>query len=739
MIIHKTLRNTTLALLFLIPFIPLYVDNGLFFPFITGKAFAFRFIVEIAFALWLLLLLRDKKYAPKFSAISLIATLFVIAIFVADVAGVNPLRSLWSNFERMEGWVVLIHLWAYFIVATSMFGSSKDNAENKHSWQIFFNITLVAASIVGIYGFFQIFGWAAIHQGSSRIDASLGNAAYMAVYMLIHTFIAFFMSIDASKKNKKGLFWTYIILGIIFAYLLFETATRGTILGLAGGIMLASGIYAVFGKGESKKMRWVSGGIIAIIILAGVALVSAKETSFVKNNQTLNRLATISWKESQGQARGYIWPMAVKGAFESPKTAIIGSGQENFNYIFNAKYDPKMWSQEQWFDRAHSVFLDWLVAGGLVGLLLYLSLFIFAIIFIWKSNAVTFKKKSVLTGLVVAYGIHNIFVFDNLISYISFFTILAFIHNLYANTPIKWLQKSDTQTENAIVVRDYIFLPVIVILFLVTMYFINVRPIQANHRLISAMISCSGGTTPSAQLYGNALKLNQTVSNQEIREQLLACGANVLLGGYSETVKVDFYNLAKKEIETQIATTPNDARSYVLGGGFYNNIGDWNTGRPLLEKAHELSPTKQTISFELATNYLNSGKEKEGAILLENAYNDAPENKTARIAYVASLILTGQESKAQEIMKNNPDIKYDDRILGVYVRLKQYQKVIDGYKILIEKEPTNIAFYGNLAAAYVENGQLSLAISLLESMKTKFPQVKDQIEQAIKDVRAGKK
>ena len=68
--ITKILRNASLFLIFIIPFIPLYVANSMFFPFITGKAFAFRILVEIIFALWLALMLYDKKYAPKFSWLS---------------------------------------------------------------------------------------------------------------------------------------------------------------------------------------------------------------------------------------------------------------------------------------------------------------------------------------------------------------------------------------------------------------------------------------------------------------------------------------------------------------------------------------------------------------------------------------------------------------------------------------------------------------------------------------------
>jgi len=732
----KILRYACLLLIFLTPFIPLYVANSLFFPFITGKAFAFRIIVEILCALWLLLLLRDKKYAPRFSWLSVVATVFMISVFISDILGLAPLRSLWSNFERMEGWVVIVHLWAYFVITSSIFGAG---SEGKRMWQYFFSTSLFAALIVGIYGVFQLAGWAAIHQGSSRIDSSLGNAAYMAVYMLFHSFLALYMSFVEIGRKKIGFSWVYLILGLFFMYLLFETATRGTILGLIGGIILALGIYAVFGKGQPKKSRGVAAGILGVIILLGVAFYFNRDAGIIQNHETLRRLASISWSDTKTHARGYIWPMAVKGTFESTKTALIGNGQENFNYIFNKHYEPKMWSHEQWFDRAHNVFLDWLVAGGLIGLILYAALFVFLLVYIWKADKLSFAEKCILTGLVAGYAVHNIFVFDNLISYIMFFTMLAFAQSLSAGRPIRLLERADVQSENKIIVRDYIFMPVIVLLLLATLYFVNVRPIQANMRLIDALRSCSSGGTPTAAIYARALSLHQTMADQEIREHLLSCAAAVFRNNYPDSVKADFYTLAKREIADQIARTPNDARIYVIGGVFFNNIGDWASGRPLLEKAHELSPRKQSATFELATNYMNFGKEKEAVALLEKAYLDAPENTTAAIAYAVSLLLTGQNQKAQDLFKIHPDIVYDTRILSVYSRLKQYDKVIAGYKALIAKDPTNIQLNATLVVAYLESGRTDLALAELEAMKLRFPQAKAQLDQALQEVRAGKR
>ncbi len=728
------LRYTSIALIFLTTFIPLYVNNALFFPFITGKGFAFRIIVEILFAIWLLLVLRDKKYAPKYSHISALVTGFVFVILIADLFGLNPVRSIWSNFERMEGWVTIIHLWAYFIVTTSVFGSGE---EGRRMWHNFFRMSLFSAFIVGIYGLVQYFGGAEIHQGSSRIDASLGNAAYMAVYMLGHIFLAFYLGLVEWSKRNSFLVWMYTVLGLFFSFLLYETSTRGTILGLVGGLLLALGIYAFFGnfngEEEPSRLRWWSIGIIVVIILSAVTLVANKNSAWVLRSPVLTRLATISWNENKTQARGYIWPMAVKGVFDNPKTAIIGVGQENFNYIFNANYNPKMWNQEQWFDRAHNVFLDWLVAGGILGFLLYVSLFVASLMALWKSN-LTFAEKSLLTGLFVGYGIHNIFVFDNIASYMLFFTFLGFVHSVTAEKPIKLLEISDEQTENKVVVRDYIYFPVIVIVFFAVLYFVNIKPIQANTKLITALSYCQGGK-PTAELYADALKYHAPTADQEIREQLLSCATGVVPAQqFSVETKKAFYDLALREIDNQAKATPNDARTFTLAGVFLNNVGDWANGQKVLERAAELTPDKQSTLFELATNYLNTGKAKEAVEITKRSYESAIENENAKLAYVTALVLNGEEKKARELFGSTPEIFTTPQMVGVYAQRKEFTKIIDIYKNLIIKEPNNIQYYGSLARAYLENGQKSLAIAELEIMKTKFPEAKADIEAAIKQI-----
>ena len=114
-IIEKGLRYLAIAGVFALPFLVLVVAHSMFFPFITGKNFLFRLFVEAITFAWLGLALISPAYRPKKSWMLVAFALFVVVMAVADVFGVNPEKSIWSNFERMEGLVTLVHLFFLFV------------------------------------------------------------------------------------------------------------------------------------------------------------------------------------------------------------------------------------------------------------------------------------------------------------------------------------------------------------------------------------------------------------------------------------------------------------------------------------------------------------------------------------------------------------------------------------------------------------------------------------------------
>lgn len=730
--IENILKFTVFTSLFAVLFVPLYVENHFFFPFITGKGFLFRILTEIAFASWIILFMRNRDYLPKWSSIQVSFTLFTTIILVADILGLNFLRSFWSNFERMDGFVGLIHLWGYFMVLTSVMSYRVGDFLN---WRRYLNTSIFVSIIISIYSLFQLLGLANIHQGSTRLDASLGNAIYLAAYLLFHVFIAIYLAFDSAERRNKVLVWFYSALSVVFAFFMYETATRGAVLGALVGLVVGLIVLSIWSKKEDKTIRYSSIGILLFLFISISIFWLNKDSKLVQGNDILRRFASISISETKTQARGYIWPMAIKGAFENKKTTIIGLGQENFNYVFNANYNPNMWRHEQWFDRAHNSYLDWLVAGGLLGLISYLTIFIFAFLAIIKSD-ISINKKATLLGVIIAYGIQSIFTFDNLTSYLYFIIILSIIATQRSTKLHNWISKILlSNSNNYPIIRDYLYTPIVLMLFIITIYTINVRPIQANTRLIDAMISCSGGqNVPSVEAYQNALKLDQYVANQEIREQSLSCGTNIIRSNLPQSAKETFAYFVVTNIDKQINITPNDARAFYLGGTFLDEAGNWSAANVLLERANQLSPNKQSIMLELATNYINSNRMSDAVEITKKAYELATDNDISRAAYISVLIVSGQEGKAKEVFLKQPEAFYDERIVNAYMNKKQFDKAAQIYKKLIENNPENKQYYLQLAGVYFASGNKYSTIQELKLIGDKFPESKKQIDDAIKEV-----
>ena len=163
---QKIIKMVVWACLFLIPFIVLHVadgsgkdviswftGSGMFFPFISGKNILFRILVEIALAGWAVLALSDSSYRIniKKSPIMIAYGLFIIVLLFADLFGVDREKSMWSNFERMEGFVGHIHFFAYFFVLTVML---RTLAEWQKMWKIF----IAADILVLIVAYGQLLG-----------------------------------------------------------------------------------------------------------------------------------------------------------------------------------------------------------------------------------------------------------------------------------------------------------------------------------------------------------------------------------------------------------------------------------------------------------------------------------------------------------------------------------------------------------------------------------------------------
>src|SRR3989338_5585463 len=546
-------RWVALGALFLLTLTPLIVADSYFFPFITGKAFYLRILIELAVAAWAVLAFLDKEYRPRFSWIGVTVVAFVVWMFIADAFALNALKAFWSNFERMEGWVLLIHLLGFFFAASAVLRVEK-------KWRAWFFTSLGVGVVISGYALLQMNGSLAIHQGAARIDASLGNSAYLAIYLLFNTFIAFWLALTSRHAWVK---WLLIAFAVLEAVLIFFTETRGTIIGLVLALALAALLMALTAGKPAR--RGAAGVFILIIVLVG-SFYLARNSDFVQNNHILQRVASISLND--GQTRFTIWNMAWKGALDRPLT---GWGQEGFNYVFNKYYDPSLYHQEPWFDRAHNAFIDWLTAGGVPAFLLYLALYGSAMMLLWRNSELSRSERIALTAAFVGYAVHNLFVFDNLYSYIYFFALLALIDSQVAR-PFERLERApELDATDGI---TYV-LPIAIVVAVTLIWTVNISGMRTAKGLITALSPSAACLSTNFAVFENFAAHPPVLGMQEVREQMVAFAGRVVQS--QQTTNEDKQRavlLAITEMQKQVAAYPLDTREHLQLAQAYRIAGD---------------------------------------------------------------------------------------------------------------------------------------------------------------------
>lgn len=711
-------KMAALSALFLIPFAPLIVANSYFFPFITGKAFYLRILIEIAVCAWAVLALLDKEYRPRYSLVGAAVVGFVGWMFVADAFAINATKAFWSNFERMEGWVLLIHLLGFFFAASVVLRAAK-------KWRAWFLASFGVSVIVSGYALMQIFGVLQTHQSAIRVDATLGNSAYLAIYFLFSVFVALWLALTEGRAWLK---WSLIILAVLEGVLLFFTETRGAIIGLVVALALAAFLTVL--TAAKRARRFAAGACALIVILAG-SFYLARDSSFVQGNHVLQRIASISL--SDGQTRFTIWRMAFRGVMDRPLT---GYGQEGFNYIFNKYYDPSLYQQEPWFDRAHNAFIDWLVAGGIPAFLLYLSLFGSALVLLWRSSELSRPERIALTGALVGYAIHNAFVFDNLYSYMYFFAILALIDS-QVSRPI-----ASIDTAPVIAPEDgmtYV-LPIATVVALALIWFVNVPGQRVATDLIRALTPSPTGADANIAVFED-LSMHPAFVAQEIREQLVSFAGSVVQNPQVSTEqKQKIISLAIREMQKQVASYPLDAREHLQLSYVYRMAGDGADALKEIQAAADLTPQKESMLIEKGTLAWDMGDTKTVQDSFAKAYALGPQFPDLAMYAAAGNLAAGDIATADSILqKVYGTTNVDSDILSVaYYRTKNWPRLIALWKLRVAAPTAGVESWFSLAAAYYMSGDKSGAIATINKAVALYPSAATSAAAAIKQIQEGK-
>ncbi len=290
---------------------------------------------------------------------------------------------------------------------------------------------------------------------------------------------------------------------------------------------------------------------------------------------------------------------------------------------------------EPWFDRAHNIFLDWMVAGGILGILTYLSLYVTLLTMLWgRAENLSYAEKSVITGLVSAYFFHNFFVFDHLMSYVLFFSLLAYIH----------FQSLDSESreypKNRLEKISPAPLAIVSVALIGVVYFVNWQPFITNQNIIGALIAVNRpdpNNSIAAEKFRTAYE-SSYLGRQEAAEQMALYGLRILADdSLSAQMRNDFFEFSSGALKAQADQYPKNARSQLITGIFLAKTGQSEEGISYLTNAYHLMPGKQTIYVEMANAFIAKGDKERAIEILRELAKISPDHQSEVEGYIESI------------------------------------------------------------------------------------------------------
>lgn len=391
-------------LLLLSLFTPLFLDLHFFQPYVCGQYFFFFTFILLSLPLVFYNLAQTKhlwKNKYFLALVSFFVLQFILALFSLDYN-----RSFWGDWQRMDG---LFYYWPFLVFFVAILIAFK----YKTSWQkLFFTQQLIFfATIIWAWG--QKFSfWIFADEQAGRVYALIGNANFLAHYLLV----AFYLSLFLFVSKNKHRYW-HLALAIFSVPVLYWTMSRGAWLALIISLLFLV-IWQICQFIKAKNWRALKIASILVIF----SLISLYFISDPRHKQVTLTDATV-------ETRLVAWKAAYQGFLDKP---MLGFGKNNFQIVFNKYLDAKIYTgpgTPMWFDKAHNQYFDYLAETGAVGLFIYLLFLAWPFLLIKKiyphNNRVIFLAAGLLANLIFLF-----FNFDTQAAYILYFIYLAYLYYL---------------------------------------------------------------------------------------------------------------------------------------------------------------------------------------------------------------------------------------------------------------------------------------------------------------------
>ena len=441
---EKALRWAIFAGFALLLATPFVITPGTIFPFVVGKALWSRTIIDIVFALWAVLALRRPEYRPPRSWLLLLIAAGLGISLIAACFGVSIQRSLWSNYERMQGVLDVTHWAALVLVLASMLRSAAH-------WRTLLGLNVgagaaMACLVIARYYQLDIPFYGLIPEPHlPRMGGPFGNPIYLAAYMLFNLVLAVGFAVrawllHAAPAAEPPLpHWIVALPWVAAAaMLLWGLALSGSVSGFAGLFAVIAFVALGYAILVRDRRRWIAFAVLAVLGLSavgiGLRVVDVDRTARWPNigNSVADYVTSVHIQRPGVQSRFAAWEAGFDGFLARP---VLGWGPENFGAVFG-RYASGYGAVTEHHDHAHSKLVEVAATTGTLGLLAWLALWVSAFLVLWRAAKAMEARERILVvfaGAALFGGlVQSLLLFDTVVGVLQSMLLLGFSVSLEA-------------------------------------------------------------------------------------------------------------------------------------------------------------------------------------------------------------------------------------------------------------------------------------------------------------------
>jgi O-antigen ligase len=686
---------------------PIIVTPQTLSPYAVARTVFFRTGVEILLVFYLVLIFLDGRFRPPQTPLTLWVLAYLGALLLTTFNSADPRLSWWGNLERLEGTFGMLHYGVFFLMLSGLYRTRQD-------WLSFATASLLVSVVVSQVGVRMRLAY-----GPNRYGSTLGHPVDAGCYALFQIFFAALL-LHWERQRIWRLFGAAALgLNLIT---LFLTADRGAAVGLYSGLVVLAASFLIFNRPRGVGRGLGVAGLI-FLLAAPWAVLAGRSTRAVRWSYALERMAETSSGDPSLNARlitlGVSWQ-----AFKAKP--LLGFGPEMFDLAATRYFDSRQLSFDRvgWFDRAHNKLADVAVMEGLIGLVPYVAIFVAAVSMLhgaMRRRPIGRLGALLALGMLVAYFVQNLFLFDSPVSYILFYALLAFITFLSEESlpsPQTVLpEKLGAERPVGLALWQQVVVGLATVTMVFCAYEFNIR----------AFRQAQWGGRLMASINDPRKFLENLEAAVAYRgwptHEVLDAAANALYASGELRDPAYWYvsNQVAAELEREIAgRSTRQPRTCIRLGRLYGRMAVIDRlflakSESTLKQAIELAPRRPEAYSELAKTYLREGKEAEAIALSRKALDINPDNGAARWPYALVLFQTHREKDGLaelEVALKNYDYhnRNDLRFLSMtYYQFRNYVRALEYEKELTALEPIDARHHAALAQLYSKLGDVGEA------------------------------